>query len=107
MDELDPRTGAQQAPEQKKPAARGFDSRRKVMYAACGAYLLYLASRMAREYPALAAEGVWTSGRIIDLVGAILFALIGAALLVIVAVHVVREWKQPPQNQQNGDDSNE
>ena len=36
-----------------------------------------------------------------------LAGLIGAALLVIVAVHVVREWKQPPQNQQNGDDSNE
>ena len=107
MDELDPRTGAQQAPEQKKPAARGFDSRRKVMYAACGAYLLYLASRMAREYPALAAEGVWTSGRIIDLVGAIFFALTGIVLLGIVGVHVYREWKEPAQNQQNGGNDDE
>ena len=107
MDELDSRTDAPQVPEKKKPAARGFDNRRKILYAACGAYLLYLAYQMAQEYPKLAAEGVWTSGRIIDLVGAIFFALTGITLLVIVGVHVYREWKEPAQNQQNGGNDDE
>ena len=107
MDELDPRTDAPQAPEKKKPAARGFDNRRKILYAACGAYLLYLAYQMAQEYPKLAAEGVWTSGRIIDLVGAIFFALTGITLLVIVGVHGYREGKETAQNQQNGGNDDE
>lgn len=107
MDELDPRTDAPQAPEKKKPAARGFDNRRKILYTACGAYLLYLAFQMAQEYPKLAAEGVWTSGRIIDLAGAVFFALTGAALIVIVGIHVYREWKGAGQNRQNGGNDNE
>ena len=107
MDELDPRTDAPQAPEKKKPASRGFDNRRKILYAACGAYLLYLAYQMAQEYPKLAAEGVWTSGRMIDLVGAIFLAQTGIVLLGIVGVHVYREWKEPAQNQQNGGNHDE
>ena len=63
---------------------------------------------MMNEFqPKLAAEGVWTSGRIIDLVGAIFFALAGITLLVIVGVHVYREWKEPAQNQQNGGNNDE
>ena len=65
-----------------------------------GGYLIYLAIKMGRDYPGLAASGVWSSDRIIALCGAIAFSIIGAALLVITAVRSVREWKQDAQNEQ-------
>lgn len=77
-----------------------FDNRRKLMYVLCGGYLIYLAIKMGRDYPGLAASGVWSSDRIIALCGAITFSIIGAALLVITAVRSVREWKQDAQNEQ-------
>ena len=65
-----------------------------------GGVLIYLAIKMGRDYPGLAASGVWSSDRIIALCGAIAFSIIGAALLVITAVRSVREWKQDAQNEQ-------
>lgn len=43
------------------------------MYVLCGGYLIYLAIKMGRDYPGLAASGVWSSDRIIALCGAIAF----------------------------------
>ena len=86
---------------EKKPKRKNdFDNRRKLMYVLCGGYLIYLAIKMGRDYPGLAASGVWSSDRIIALCGAIAFSIIGAALLVITAVRSVREWKQDAQNEQ-------
>ena len=70
-----------------------------VMYL-IGLLLIYLAIKMGRDYPGLAASGVWSSDRIIALCGAIAFSIIGAALLVITAVRSVHEWKQDAQNEQ-------
>jgi len=91
-----PQESAEKKPERKND----FDNRRKLMYVLCGGYLIYLAIKMGRDYPGLAASGVWSSDRIIALCGAIAFSIIGAALLVITAVRSVREWKQDAQNEQ-------
>ena len=56
--------------------------------------LIYLAIKMGRDYPQLAASGEWTGERIAALCGTIGFAVIGAALLAVVAVRFVREWKE-------------
>ena len=101
MDELEKKPDAPQASAKKKPEQKNsFDNRKKLMYVLCGGYLLYLALKMGRDYPGLAASGVWSSDRIIALCGAIAFSIIGAALLVITAVRSVREWKQDAQNEQ-------
>ena len=101
MDELEKKPDAPQEPAKKKPEPKNdFDNRRKLMYALCGGYLLYLAAKMGRDYPGLAASGVWSSDRIVALCGTIAFSIIGAALLVIVAVRSVREWKQAAKNEQ-------
>ena len=42
----------------------------------------------------------------VNCIGAIAFSIIGAALLIIVAVRSVREWKQDAQNEQ-GEHTNE
>ena len=101
MDELEKKPDAPQASAKKKPEQKNsFDNRKKLMYVLCGGYLLYLALKMGRDYPGLAASGVWSSDRIIALCGTIAFSIIGAALLIIVAVRSVREWKQDAQNEQ-------
>ena len=100
-DELEKKPDAPQESAEKKPERKNdFDNRRKLMYVLCGGYLIYLAIKMGRDYPGLAASGVWSSDRIIALCGAIAFSIIGAALLVITAVRSVREWKQDAQNEQ-------
>ena len=76
------------------------EAMQKLMYVLCGGYLIYLAIKMGRDYPGLAASGVWSSDRIIAVCGAITFSILGAALLVITAVRSVREWKQDAQNEQ-------
>ena len=107
MDELEIKPDAPQEPAEKKPEPKNdFDNRRKLMYALCGGYLIYLAIKMGRDYPGLAASGVWSSERIAALCGTIAFSIIGAALLIIVAVRSVREWKQDAQNEQ-GEHTNE
>ena len=107
MDELEKKPDAPQASAKKKPEQKNsFDNRKKLMYVLCGGYLLYLAFKMGRDYPGLAASGVWSSDRIIALCGTITFSIIGAALLIIVAVRSVREWKQDAQNEQ-GEHTNE
>ena len=101
MDELEKKPDAPQASAKKKPEQKNsFDNRKKLMY------VLYLALKMGRDYPGLAASGVWSSDRIIALCGTIAFSIIGAALLIIVAVRSVREWKQDAQNEQ-GEHTNE
>ena len=94
MDELEKKPDAPQESAEKKPERKNdFDNRRKLMYVLCGGYLIYLAIKMGRDYPGLAASGVWSSDRIIALCGAIAFSIIGA-------VRSVREWKQDAQNEQ-------
>ena len=101
MDELEKRPDAPQEPAKKKPERKNdFDNRRKLMYVLCGGYLVYLAIKMGRDYPGLAASGVWSSERIAALCGTVAFSIIGAALLVIVAIRSVREWKQSERNEQ-------
>ena len=101
MDELEKKPEAPQEASEKKPEKKNnFDNRRKVMYVLCGGYLIYLAIKMGRDYPGLAASGVWSSERIAALCGTIAFSIIGAALLVIVAVRSVREWKQAARDEQ-------
>ena len=108
MDELEKRPDSPQTDAAKKPsAADSFDNRRKLMYVLCGGYLIYLAVKLGRDYPTLAASGVWSSERIAALCGAIAFSIIGAALLVIVAVHVIRAWKQPEKNEKSEDEPHE
>lgn len=45
------------------------------------------------------ASGEWTGERIAALCGTIGFAVIGAALLAVVAVRFVREWKEEAQRE--------
>lgn len=98
MDELEKKPETpQESTEQETADKRGFDNRRKLMYLVCGGYLIYLAVKLGKDYPALAAAGVWSGERIAALCGAIGFSIIGAALIVTVAVHAVRDWKQPKQ----------
>ena len=107
MDELEKKPETPQEPAARRPEKKNdFDNRRKLMYILCGGYLIYLAIKMGRDYPGLAASGVWSSDRIIALCGTIAFSIIGAALLIIVAVRSVREWKQDAQNEQ-GEHTNE
>ena len=95
MDELEKKPDATQEAAEKKPERKNdFDNRRKLMYALCGGYLIYLAIKMGRDYPQLAASGEWTGERIAALCGTIGLAVIGAALLAVVAVRFVREWKE-------------
>ena len=78
MDELEKKPDAPQESAEKKPERKNvFDNRRKLMYVLCGGYLIYLAIKMGRDYPGLAASGVWSSDRIIALCGAIAFSIIG------------------------------
>ena len=78
MDELEKKPDAPQKSAEKKPERKNdFDNRRKLMYVLCGGYLIYLAIKMGRDYPGLAASGVWSSDRIIALCGAIAFSIIG------------------------------
>ena len=78
MDELEKKPDAPQASAKKKPEQKNsFDNRKKLMYVLCGGYLLYLALKMGRDYPGLAASGVWSSDRIIALCGTIAFSIIG------------------------------
>ena len=80
MDELEKKPDAPQEAAEKKPEKKNnFDNRRKVMYVLCGGYLIYLAIKMGRDYPGLAASGVWSSERIAALCGTIAFSIIGAA----------------------------
>lgn len=103
MDELEKKPDTPQEAAEKKPERKNdFDNRRKLMYTLCGGYLIYLAIKMGRDYPGLAASGVWSGERIAALCGTIAFSIIGAALLVIVAVRSVREWKRTAQNEQEG-----
>ena len=54
MDELEKKPDAPQASAKKKPEQKNsFDNRKKLMYVLCGGYLLYLALKMGRDYPAL------------------------------------------------------
>ena len=83
MDELEKKPETPQEPAARRPEKKNdFDNRRKLMYILCGGYLIYLAIKMGRDYPQLAASGEWTGERI------------GAALLAVVAVRFVREWKE-------------
>ena len=107
MDELEKKPDTPQEAAEKKPEKKNdFDNRRKLMYVICCGYLIYLAIKMGRDYPGLAASGVWSSERIAALCGTIAFSIIGAALLVIVAVRSVREWKQSA-NDEQGEHTNE
>lgn len=112
MDELEKKPDAPLTPEEPEkqeaqPDPRGFDNRRKLMFLLCGGYLLYLACKMARDYPALAAAGVWNTDRIVVLCGMIAFGIIGVGMLGFTAYKTIREWKQTAQKQNdaNGDDS--
>ena len=59
MDELEKKPDAPQKSAEKKPERKNdFDNRRKLMYVLCGGYLIYLAIKMGRDYPGLAASGV-------------------------------------------------
>ena len=103
MDELEKKPETPQEPAARRPEKKNdFDNRRKLMYILCGGYLIYLAIKMGRDYPQLAASGEWTGERIAALCGTIGFAVIGAALLAVVAVRFVREWKEEAQRELNG-----
>lgn len=102
MDELQkkPETPPETA-EQKPKKQLEFNNQRKFMYLLCGGYLIYLAVKMGSDYPQLAALGEWTGERISALCGAIGFSIIGAALIGVVIVKSVREWKNSAQAEQN------
>ena len=100
MDELEKKPETPQESAARRPEKKNdFDNRRKLMYILCGGYLIYLAIKMGRDYPQLAASGEWTGERIAALCGTIGFAVIGAALLAVVAVRFVREWKEEAQRE--------
>lgn len=75
MDELEKKPETPQEPAARRPEKKNdFDNRRKLMYILCGGYLIYLAIKMGRDYPQLAASGEWTGERIAALCGTIGFA---------------------------------
>ena len=94
---------AHEAPVQAEQPARkpvsiqeGRDrTRRNIMHTVCGAYLAYLAYKLAAGLPELVASGGWkSSGAIISLVGTIVFTVTAALLLVNVVRRVIREAKE-------------
>lgn len=95
MDELEKKPETPQEPAARRPEKKNdFDNRRKLMYILCGGYLIYLATRWAgitRSLPPAANGRASGSPR-----SAARSALpvIGAALLAVVAVRFVREWKK-------------
>ena len=118
MDELEKKPDAPQKSAEKKPERKtDFDNRRKLMYVLCGGYLIYLAIKMGRDYPGLAASGVWSSDRIIALCGAIAFSIIGffyvkhrgkgklaAALIPVVLDPEKEKSKKDEQNREPNDE---
>ena len=118
MDELEKKPDAPQASAKKKPEQKNsFDNRKKLMYVLCGGYLLYLAFKMGRDYPGLAASGVWSSDRIIALCGTIAFSIIGffyvkhrgkgklaAALIPVVLDPEKEKSKKDEQNREPNDE---
>ena len=118
MDELEKKPDAPQESAEKKPERKNdFDNRRKLMYVLCGGYLIYLAIKMGRDYPGLAASGVWSSDRIIALCGAIAFSIIGffyvkhrgkgklaAALIPVVLDPEKEKSKKDEQNREPNDE---
>ena len=118
MDELEKKPDAPQKSAEKKPERKNdFDNRRKLMYVLCGGYLIYLAIKMGRDYPGLAASGVWSSDRIIALCGAIAFSIIGffyvkhrgkgklaAALIPVVLDPEKEKSKKDEQNREPNDE---
>lgn len=58
MDELEKKPETPQESAARRPEKKNdFDNRRKLMYILCGGYLIYLAIKMGRDYPQLAASG--------------------------------------------------
>ena len=118
MDELEKKPDAPQKSAEKKPERKNdFDNRRKLMYVLCGGYLIYLAIKMGRDYPGLAASGIWSSDRIIALCGAIAFSIIGffyvkhrgkgklaAALIPVVLDPEKEKSKKDEQNREPNDE---
>ena len=87
MDELEKKPETPQESAARRPEKKNdFDNR--------GGYLIYLAIKMGRDYPQLAASGEWTGERIAALCGTIGFAVIGAALLAVAAVGIARRKKK-------------
>ena len=74
MDEFEKKPETPQESAARRPEKKNdFDNRRKLMYILCGGYLIYLAIKMGRDYPQLAASGEWTGERIAALCGTIGF----------------------------------
>ena len=95
MDELEKKPDAPQEPAKKKPEPKNdFDNRRKLMYALCGGYLLYLAYKLATSFIADFPQNGWTSNRVVCIVGAVVFTVVGVSLLAGCVKRFVQRMKE-------------
>lgn len=69
----------QPAQEKKPPAGSG---RRDILHLVCGAYLLYLAYKLASGFIAEYPQSGWTTNLVVAIVGAVVFTVVGAILLI-------------------------
>lgn len=85
---------AEELPKTKLP----FDGRRAILYVVVGGYLIYLSYKLLTSFAGtFPAEG-WTTNMIISLAGGVVFAIVGAILLVYTAIRFVKR----NQNDTNG-----
>lgn len=103
MDELEKTPSAQkpEGPELSEVAKakeeEKLNSRRALINGFCGAYLLYLAWQLIEPLPKdVAAEG-WNTMRILGVVAAVVFAVVGVLLLVNIAKRFYKQSKQAQQ----------
>lgn len=71
---------------------KGKSGRRDILHILCGAYLLYLTYKLI---PGFLEGDSWTAMRVVSLVGAIVFGVVGVVLL----VGVVRRFIEKTKNQ--------
>ena len=70
-------SGSGQQPERHKQ----WTNRRTILWIACGAYLIYLAYGLLQGY--VSGEAAESNAEVISLVGGVIFALAGVALVVL------------------------
>ncbi len=80
----------QPAQEKKAPAGSG---RRDILHLVCGGYLLYLAYKLALGFITEFPQAGWTTNLVVCIVGAVVFTVVGAILLVGCIKRFLRRMK--------------
>lgn len=86
---------------EKKPSQKAPDrTRQTIFYGAAGVYLIYLSVQLFRDLFAAGRTG-WDTERVVCTVGAVVFALFGAGLLVRIGLRLKREYDAKKSGDEN------